>query len=50
MKNYFCYKTIRELQYVFIYSFETVIKGYKNCIEMVVVSVKIMKKTSIYFN
>ena len=35
MKNYFCYKTIRELQYVFIYSFETVIKGYKNCIEMV---------------
>ena len=36
-KDYFYKETIRELGNVFIYTFETVIKGYMNCIEMVAV-------------
>ena len=35
IKDYICERTIRELWYVFIYSFETVIKGYMNSIEIV---------------
>ena len=36
-KYYFFQGTITGLQHVFIYSFETVVNGYTNCIEVVAV-------------